>query len=41
MMRYLTDILLAHPGLPLRQYLIYIGTEPLTMPGGLDGPDFR
>nr|VFJ50624.1 MAG: hypothetical protein BECKDK2373B_GA0170837_10304 [Candidatus Kentron sp. DK] len=41
MMRYMTDILLAYPGLPLRQYLIYIGTDPLTMPEGLDGPDFR
>nr|VFJ90648.1 MAG: conserved hypothetical protein (putative transposase or invertase) [Candidatus Kentron sp. LFY] len=38
MMRYMTDILLAHPGLPLHQYLIYIGADPLTMPGGLDGP---
>ncbi|VFN00662.1 MAG: hypothetical protein BECKG1743D_GA0114223_109644 [Candidatus Kentron sp. G] len=31
MLRYRTDILLAHPGLPLRQYLIYIGAEPLTV----------
>lgn len=37
MMRYMTDILLAHPGLPLRQYLIYIGQEPLRMQDGLDG----
>ena len=36
MMRYRTDILLAHPGLPLRQHLIYIGREPLTMPDGID-----
>ena len=41
MMRYMTDILLAHPGLPVQQYLIYIGPEPLTMPDGLDGPGFR
>ena len=38
MLRYRTDILLAHPGLPLRQYLIYIGAEPLTMPDGIDQP---
>ena len=36
MLRYRTDILLAHPGLPLKQYLIYIGAEPLTMPDGID-----
>nr|VFK38096.1 MAG: hypothetical protein BECKTC1821D_GA0114238_100362 [Candidatus Kentron sp. TC] len=36
MTRYRTDILLAHPGLPLRQHLIYIGREPLTMPDGID-----
>nr|VFK42417.1 MAG: Predicted transposase YdaD [Candidatus Kentron sp. TC] len=41
MLRYMSDILLAHPGLPLRQYLIYIGQEPLTMPDGVTGPDFR
>nr|VFJ67213.1 MAG: hypothetical protein BECKDK2373C_GA0170839_11623 [Candidatus Kentron sp. DK] len=41
MMRYMTDILLAHPGLPIRQYLIYIGAEPLTMPNGLNAPDFH
>nr|VFJ86390.1 MAG: hypothetical protein BECKH772A_GA0070896_1000143 [Candidatus Kentron sp. H]VFJ88263.1 MAG: hypothetical protein BECKH772B_GA0070898_1000135 [Candidatus Kentron sp. H]VFJ95485.1 MAG: hypothetical protein BECKH772C_GA0070978_1000243 [Candidatus Kentron sp. H] len=41
MMRYMTDILLAHPGLPLRQYLIYIGSEPLTMPDRVDGPGFH
>nr|VFJ76283.1 MAG: Predicted transposase YdaD [Candidatus Kentron sp. FW] len=41
MMRYMTDILLAWPGLPLRQYLIYIGKEPLTMPNGIDCPDVR
>nr|VFJ90351.1 MAG: hypothetical protein BECKLFY1418B_GA0070995_101941 [Candidatus Kentron sp. LFY]VFJ97764.1 MAG: hypothetical protein BECKLFY1418A_GA0070994_107311 [Candidatus Kentron sp. LFY] len=41
MMRYLTDILLIHPGLPLHQYLIYIGAEPLRMPDGIDGPGFH
>nr|VFJ67121.1 MAG: hypothetical protein BECKDK2373B_GA0170837_11851 [Candidatus Kentron sp. DK] len=41
MLRYRTDILLAHPDLPLRQYLIYIGREPLAMPGGIDEPDLR
>ena len=41
MMRYMTDILLGHPGLPLRQYLIYIGSEPLTMPDGIQGPDLH
>nr|VFK21470.1 MAG: Predicted transposase YdaD [Candidatus Kentron sp. LPFa]VFK36012.1 MAG: Predicted transposase YdaD [Candidatus Kentron sp. LPFa] len=41
MLRYMTDILLAHPGLPLQQYLIYIGPEPLTMPDGIEGPGFR
>nr|VFK52262.1 MAG: Putative transposase, YhgA-like [Candidatus Kentron sp. TUN]VFK52466.1 MAG: Putative transposase, YhgA-like [Candidatus Kentron sp. TUN]VFK57983.1 MAG: Putative transposase, YhgA-like [Candidatus Kentron sp. TUN] len=39
MMRYLTDVLLAHPGLPVRQYLIYIGAEKLTMPDEFRGPD--
>nr|VFJ93835.1 MAG: protein of unknown function (DUF4351) [Candidatus Kentron sp. H]VFJ94541.1 MAG: protein of unknown function (DUF4351) [Candidatus Kentron sp. H]VFK01092.1 MAG: protein of unknown function (DUF4351) [Candidatus Kentron sp. H] len=41
MMRYMSDILLAHPGLPLHQYLIYIGAEPLTMPDGIDQPNLR
>jgi len=38
MMRYMTDILLAYPGLLLRQYLIYIGAEPLRMPDRIDAP---
>nr|VFK20356.1 MAG: Predicted transposase YdaD [Candidatus Kentron sp. LFY] len=41
MMRYMSDILLAWPGLPLRQYLIYIGAESLTMPDGIDLPGVR
>nr|VFK71480.1 MAG: hypothetical protein BECKUNK1418H_GA0071006_106814 [Candidatus Kentron sp. UNK] len=41
MMRYLTDVLLAYPGLPVRQYLIYIGAEKLNMRNGFDGPDFH
>nr|VFK21861.1 MAG: hypothetical protein BECKLPF1236B_GA0070989_12804 [Candidatus Kentron sp. LPFa] len=41
MMRYMTDILLAHPNLPLRQYLLCIGREPLTMAKGLDTLDLR
>nr|VFJ60723.1 MAG: hypothetical protein BECKFW1821A_GA0114235_110615 [Candidatus Kentron sp. FW] len=40
MMRYMTDVLLAHPGLPVRQYLIYIGAEKLTMSNGFDHADF-
>ncbi len=39
MLRYYTDIRFAgHPG-PIRQFLIYIGTDPLTMPAGLDEPE--
>lgn len=40
MLRYLTDILLDFSGLPVRQYLVYIGRERLTMADGLDMPDF-
>ncbi len=40
MMRYLSDSLLAYPGLPVRQYLVYIGKKPLTMADGLDLPQF-
>ena len=40
MLRYLTDILLDFPGLPVRQYLVYIGREPLSMADGLNMPDF-
>ncbi|VFN05931.1 MAG: hypothetical protein BECKG1743D_GA0114223_110031 [Candidatus Kentron sp. G] len=39
MMRYLTDVLLAYPEFPVRQYLIYIGAEKLTMPNKFEGPD--
>lgn len=38
MLRYLTDILFAHPGLPVQQYLVYIGNDTLTMPDGLALP---
>nr|VFJ50439.1 MAG: Predicted transposase YdaD [Candidatus Kentron sp. FW]VFJ55130.1 MAG: Predicted transposase YdaD [Candidatus Kentron sp. FW] len=41
MMRYLTDVLLAYPGLPIHQYLIYIGAEELTMPDRFETPDSR
>lgn len=44
MLRYYTDIRLAgHKG-PIRQFLIYIGTDPLNMPGGIEEPgllDYR
>ena len=37
MLRYLADILLAHPGVPpVKQYLVYIGKEALRMANGLD-----
>ena len=39
MMRYLTDVLLAYPEFPVRQYLIYIGAEKLTMPDRFEGLD--
>jgi len=39
MLRYYTDICFAgHPG-PIRQFLIYIGADRLTMPAGLDEPE--
>jgi predicted transposase YdaD len=44
MLRYYTDIRLAgHQG-PLRQFLLYIGANPLAMPAGIDEPgllDYR
>lgn len=40
MMRYLTDIMLEYPGLPVRQYLVYIGRSRLSMVDGFDMPDF-
>ena len=33
MMRYYTDIALAYPKLPIKQYVIYIGQQPLKMNG--------
>jgi len=36
MLRYFTDIALEHPGLPVRQYLIYIGRDKLKMPAGIE-----
>ncbi len=38
MLRYYTDIRLAGHNEPLRQFLLYIGADPLTMPGGIDTP---
>ncbi len=38
MLRYLADLLLAHPGWPVRQYLVYIGKPALRMAAGLDLP---
>jgi predicted transposase YdaD len=40
MLRYLTDIMLEYPGLPVRQHLVYIGRERLSMADGLDMPYF-
>ena len=44
MLRYFTDIRLAGHGGAIRQFLIYIGTEPLNMPAGIQEPgllDYR
>jgi len=38
MLRYYTDIRLAGQRGPIRQFLIYIGSERLTMPDGLEEP---
>ena len=38
MLRYLTDIGLAYPGQTIKQSMIYIGREKLTMAGGLEQP---
>ncbi len=35
-----SDIVLDHPGQPVRQYLVYIGKDSLGMADGLDMPDF-
>jgi hypothetical protein len=39
MLRYYTDIRLAGHAGPIRQFLIYIGTDPLSMPGGIVEPE--
>ncbi len=36
MLRYLADLLLAYPSMPIKQYLVYIGKEFLRMTDGLD-----
>ena len=41
MLRYYTDIRLSWPVETLRQYLIYIGKDRLTMPDGIDETGFR
>lgn len=43
MLRYRVDIGLAHPGIAVRQYLIYIGRAALSMPDGINeqGLDYR
>lgn len=43
MLRYLSDLLLARPGLPVRQCLIYIGKGPLGMADSIrqEGLDYR
>jgi hypothetical protein len=40
MLRYFSDIQLAHPQEQIHQHLIYIGKEPLTMPGVWEAPAF-
>ncbi|MEZ5447479.1 MAG: hypothetical protein R3E89_00030 [Thiolinea sp.] len=40
MLRYLSDILLLHPGEPVYQYLVYIGKARLNMAHELALPDF-
>ncbi len=41
MLRYYTDIALAQPGLPVRQYCIYTGKEALKMEDRIDGEGWR
>lgn len=43
MLRYLTDIAQAHPGLPVRQYVIYTGREKCYLRTGFTAPglDYR
>jgi predicted transposase YdaD len=38
MLRYFTDIQLAHPGYSIHQHLIYIGRDRLTMPDYFNAP---
>ncbi|QQZ29509.1 hypothetical protein HMY34_12395 [Thiothrix subterranea] len=38
MLRYFTDIQLAHPGYSIHQHLIYIGRDRLTMPDHFNAP---
>jgi hypothetical protein len=38
MLRYLTDIKLAHPGYAVHQCLVYIGAAPIKMRNSLDSP---
>ena len=38
MLRYLADLLLTHPDIWVRQFLVYIGKPPLRMVAGLDLP---
>jgi hypothetical protein len=41
MLRYLTDIRLAYPGLQVKQFLIYIGREKLNMDAGIEETDHQ
>jgi predicted transposase YdaD len=40
MLRYLSDLLMRFPHMPVRQYVVYIGKPALTMQEGFDQPDF-
>ncbi len=43
MLRYYTDIALTYPTLPVKQYVIYTGSKPLTMNASIrqSGLDYR
>ena len=41
MLRYYTDLALEHAGETIKQYLLYIGKAPLTMPDHVQTPDLR
>ena len=41
MLRYYTDLALEHMGEEIRQYLLYIGKAPLTMPDHVQTPSWR